>query len=213
MMDEPWAGCGKTGPVLRCGMLILMLLAGLVLTSCAKKIPHTLVKDYPQARIRLIAVMPVTCSGTSDIQASLYLREKVLNALYFKGYPKVPLKLIDEKLMAFDQKQRPTAEGVVPPGVIGELMGVDAVLYVSLMECRTTYRYLYAPTTVAARFELRSAKTGATLWSVQYRAGGRNFDFTTSGLEMKSTQVYEEALQEVVERSLDTLPDGPDILG
>ncbi len=26
------------------------------------------------------------------------LREKVFNELYFKGYPKIPLQLIDEKL-------------------------------------------------------------------------------------------------------------------
>jgi len=183
----------------------------LLLVACAKKITHTLRPEYKDAGVRLIAVLPVR-GDAQDPRVAQLLREKVLAALYFKGYPKIPLGLIDEKLDGLYGKTGAPG-GIVPPQAAGQLLGIDAVLYISLIECRTAYRPLYAPTTVAVRLELRSAKTGETLWSVQDRTVERNFDFTTKGLEMKSTQVYEEALQAVVDRMLDTLPDGPDRLG
>ena len=191
--------------------LLALALAVLLLSACAGKIPHSLQTGYKDAGIRLIAVLPVR-GDAQDPRVARLLREKVFAGLYFKGYPKIPLGLIDERLVGLYGKQG-APDGVVPPQAAGQLLGIDAVLYISLIECRTAYRPLYAPTTVAVRLELRSAKTGETLWSVQDRTGERNFDFTTKGLEMKSTQVYEEALQAVVGRMLDTLPDGPDHLG
>ena len=192
-------------------LLVLFALAVSVPAGCAGKIPHMLQAEYKDAGVRLIAVLPVQ-GENMDPRAARLLREKVFTGLYFKGYPKIPLTLVDDKLATFYQAQA-GPRGVVAPRVAGELLGIDAVLYISLVECRTAYRALYAPTTVAASLELRSAKTGATLWRVQDREVARNFGFTSRDLEMKSCEVYEAAMQMVVDRVLDTLPDGPDRLG
>lgn len=191
--------------------LLAVALAVLLLGACAGKIPHTLKPEYKDAGIRLIAVLPVQ-GENMDPRLARLLREKVLMGLYFKGYPKIPLTLVDEKLATFYQAQT-GAQGVVAPRVAGELLGIDAVLYISLVECRTAYRALYAQTTVAARLELRSARTGETLWRVQDREAARNFGFTSGELEMKSSEVCEAAMQTVVDRALYALPDGPDRLG
>ncbi len=192
-------------------LFVLFALTASVMAGCAGKIPHTLKPEYSEEGVRLIAVLPVQ-GENMDPRAARLLREKVFTGLYFKGYPKIPLTLVDDKLATF-YRARTGPQGVVAPRVAGELLGIDAVLYISLVECRTAYRALYAPTTVAASLELRSAKTGATLWRVQDREVARNFGFTSKDLEMKSSEVYEAAMQMVVDRVLDTLPDGPDRLG
>jgi hypothetical protein len=70
--------------------------------------------------------------------------------------------------------------------------------------------FVYAPTRVSVFFELRSAKTGETLWSSRYRTVKRNYGISREQLELEACQVYEPAIQEVVNTAVGTLPDGPD---
>jgi hypothetical protein len=146
---------------------------------------------------------------SSDPKSSEMLRGKLVEELYFKGYPKIPLKVIDEKLSGVF-----AASGEkLSPQSVGEILKVDAVLYPTLNESRMGRGILYATTAVDAEFELRSAKTGESLWHVRYRTVRRNYGFSHKSLELKASQVYEQAIQEVVNRALGTLPDGPDAIG
>ncbi|MHB8907522.1 MAG: GNA1162 family protein [Syntrophales bacterium] len=185
-----------------------VVLAVVLLSGCAAKIPHVIVPDYGKRGVRLIAVMPVG-NSSSDPRSAEMLRSKLVDELYFKGYPRIPVKVIDEKLAAV----LPGAGGKVPPQMIGEMLKVDAVLYPILNESGMGHGIFYAATAVEARFELFSAKTGESLWRVQYRVVDRNWGFSRKQLELKSSQVYEPALQKMVDRALETLPDGPDAVG
>ncbi len=78
------------------------------------------------------------------------------------------------------------------------MLKVDAVLYPTLNESRMGSGIIYAATAVEAEFELFSAKTGESLWRVQYRVVYRNYGFSRKQVELKSSQVYEPAIQEVV---------------
>jgi len=99
------------------------------------------------------------------------------------------------------------------PKMVGEMLKVDAVLYSKLTESGMGSGIVYAATAVGAEFELLSAKTGESLWRVQYRVTHRNLGFSRKQLELKSSQVYEPAIQELVNQALETLPDGPDAVG
>ncbi|MEI6315348.1 MAG: GNA1162 family protein, partial [Syntrophus sp. (in: bacteria)] len=123
---------------------------------------------------------------SKNVEASRLFRDKVLEAIYFKGYPKIPLNVIDEKLSKiYKDYQQPTVESV-PPRSVGELLGVDAVLYVSLQECDTSFLLLSAKTSVSATFDLRSARTNDSLWSTKYGITERNFEITRERLRMQS---------------------------
>lgn len=187
---------------------LLFFLAVVFLAGCAAKIPHVIVPDYSKRGMRLIAVMPVI-NSSSDPKSAEMLRSKLVEELYFRGYPRIPVKMIDEKLAAIS----PGSGGKVSPQVIGEILQVDAVLYPVLNESGMGRGIFTAATAVEAGFELLSAKTGESLWRVQYRVVHRNWGFSRKQLELKSSQVYEPALQEVVNRALETLPDGPDAIG
>lgn len=189
--------------------LIFILVAAGVAYGCAAKIPHQVIPDYDKKGTRLIAVLPVY-NKTQDEKAARMLRTKILNGLYFKGYPKVPLYVVDKKITEIYREGVDFRKEKISPKTVGQLLGVDAAMYISLERCSTSYVFVYAPTQVVASFELVSAKTGETLWSTGYGAVERIYGFSKKQLEMDSSQVFEPVIQEVVERILETLPDGPE---
>ncbi len=193
--------------------IFLAVLVLVIVQACMwKQQPYTVNPDYSKKGIRLIAILPVTMKS-GDARVGQMMREMVLNELYFKGYPKVPLQVIDEKLAKIYKGNIDFKRGNIPPKAIGDLLGVDAVLYVYLDECSTDFSFIDARTRVSASLELRSAKTGETLWSYLNRTVKRNYGISREQLEMESCQVYEPAMQEVVDQAMQTLPDGPDSVG
>jgi hypothetical protein len=185
----------------------LLLMALIFLAGCAGKIPHVLVPDYGDKRMRLVAVVPVW-NVESDAGTAAMLRAKLIEELHFKGYPEIQPKWIDERLTAF-----PAVGWNLSPLLLGDMLNVDAVLYTTLNEGRMSVTRLYSRIAVDAEFELKSARTGESLWRDHYRAVHRNYGFSRKSLELKSCQVYELAIQEVLNRALETLPDGPDAIG
>jgi len=187
--------------------LVLLLMALIFLTGCAGKIPHMLAPDYGKKGTRLVAVLPVRNLG-SDAGTASVLRVKLIEELYFKGYPKIPPQWIDERLATV-----PAGGENLSPQLLGEMLSVDAILYTTLKKGLTPVTLIYSPVAVDAEFELKSARTGESLWRVRYRVVHRNYGFSRKSLELKSSQVYESAIQEVLNRALETLPDGPDAIG
>jgi hypothetical protein len=187
---------------------LLLLLVLIFVAGCAAKIPHAIVSDFGKRGTRLIAVMPVK-NISSDAKSGVMLRAKLVEALYFKGYPRVPVRSIDEKLAGVSAGS--TME--VAPQVAGEVLKVDAALYTTLNESRMGSGIIYASTVAEAGFELRSTKTGEILWRVRRKEVYRNYGFTRKNLELKSSQVFEKAIEDCMNRALETLPDGPDASG
>jgi hypothetical protein len=154
--------------------------------------------------------MPVKAQA-ADPELTRLMRERVVETLYFKGYPKIPVDVIDDALTKVHDN--PSDSGAdISPQAVRSILNVDAVFYVTLNECRTATTYLYAATMISAVFELRDGKTGATIWTAQPRNVERNFDVTKQRLEQTVYQVLEPAIQDMVEKALQALPDGPDII-
>lgn len=193
--------------------VFLLCVTACVITGCASGVPHTIIPDYNQRGIRLIALVPVD-NKTNVKQASQLLREEILEKLYFKGYPRIPLDMIDEKLTTdCGWSVEANNEFNLPIEVVGKQLGVDAVMYCTLLEWETSFISVYAPTTVSVSLELKDSGTGATLWSSRYSVVDRHYDFTKKRLELKACQSYEPAIGKIVDETLSTLPDGPDSVG
>ena len=205
------SGCRPEGRMNRRlqGVTLFFMIMTMI-TGCGFRTKPAPIPGYAEKGIRLIAVMPVKVK-TADPKLVQLVREKVLESLYFKGYPKIPFEVIDDKLSKVYDKVTDSGTDI-PPQAVRSLLAVDAVLYVTLIECRTTTTYLYAATIVSANFELRSGKTGETLWKAQPQNVERSFDVTKQRLEQSVYQVLEPAIQDVVEKALQGLPDGPDAI-
>ena len=203
------------------GVISILILGMVLMQGCSylSNIPYlpftNKAEDDPQPAsrkldARLIAVLPVDIK-TGDRDAARMLREKLIEDLYFKGYPKIPFELVDAALADFRKRDGGASGSMVAPQVIGSMLGVDAVMYTTLLEANTTYRYVYAPVNVAAVFELKSVKTGDTIWKFESRSGDRGYGVTKNGLELGTTKIYEDVIQEVVKKAMEKLPDGPGI--
>jgi hypothetical protein len=192
--------------------LVFPVILGIIAVGCASQAPLALKQDLEKSKTRIIAVAPVD-NKTPDAKASQLLRSKILDELYFRGYTKLSLELIDKKLEPLYSSEKKTRLGVVAPQVIKELVGADAVMYCTLTEVKHNVGFFYAPVTVAIRCELRSAQTGEVIWSAHYKSTSRNFDFTSKRLEMKSREAFESVMEEVVNKVMETLPDGPNLRG
>lgn len=188
---------------------VALLIVLIVLAGCARKIPYRLAYDYSDQGTRLVAVMPVQSMESDPVTASV-LREKLIEELHFKGYPEIASKWIDERLAAVPGR---SGQDDLSPESLGKMLKVDAVLYTTLKEGRMFVTFLYSRVTMDVEFDLKSTRTGESLWHVHHREVYRNYGVSRKGLELKSCQFYEPAIQEVLNRVLETLPEGPDAIG
>jgi hypothetical protein len=188
--------------------IVVFFIMATIIAGCAARTKPASIPGYAERGIRLIAVMPVKAE-TADPKLMTLMRERILDTLYFKGYPRVPLALIDERLAT--ARAKPSSGGAdIPPQTVRSLLGADAVLYVTLDEFKTSTAWLYAATSLSGTFELRDGNTGETIWKARMQNVERSFDVTTQRLERTVYQVLEPAMQAVVEKTLQGLPEGPD---
>jgi len=177
----------------------------LLLTACAARVPYKLVPDYTRKGIQTIVVLPVT-DKAGDARAAQMLRKKLVQDIYFKGYPKLSPEAVDLRL-ALLTPQNGAVSGNIDPHTVGLLTGAEAALYCTLETLKTSYLALFARMTVEADFALRSTTTGEVLWEAHYATKETCSDITRSRLKVKSCQLCEALLQEAVDKVLMTLPD------
>lgn len=203
-------------------IVLVWILAVILLQGCSTMANIPIIKELPfvapsedvtpavppSLGVKMIAVMPVDIrAGSSD--AAKMIRDKLVQELYFKGYPKIPFEMVDAALADVRRRDGSTPGTVVQPQVIGGMLGADAVMYTTLLEADTTYRYVYAPVDVKALFELRSAKTGDTIWKYESHAKDRDYGVTKNSLELGSTKIFEDVVHAVVMQAVEKIPDGP----
>lgn len=193
-------------------VFVLLITFCLCLSGCSSRAPVVLKSDQNSGTVSVIALLPVE-SNMAGSKASKMMRSKLGDELRFKGYLQIAPDLIDSKLMPLTGGAEVKKNDVVPPKMIEELLGADGVMSCSLMESKTSAGLFYAPVTVSVRCELRSTKTGETLWNAQYRSTNRSFDLIRTRLKMKSRGDLETALEEAVGNVMETLPYGPKLRG
>jgi len=186
-------------------------LAG-TLWGCGSGASYTKVPDFKERELRLIAVVPFSAEG-ADETAVGEIRKMIQEGLYFKGYPNVPLAMVDEKLREAYPPDGTSEKETVSPEAVGRLLGVDAVLYGKIDEWKTSSLLFYTPTTIRVTLALRSAKTGEELWQSSCEVVRRTCGFPGRNLTVKSVIDCNDAMDEVVGKTLSGFPDGPDAVG
>jgi hypothetical protein len=150
---------------------LLAMTAAVMLTGCATK-PY----DYTNYRAhspRSILVLPPLNEST-DIGATYGYLSTVTKPIAEKGYYVFPVAVIDQMMK---ENGLPTAGEMhqVPLKKIHEIIGADAVLYVTLKQYGSKYQVVSSTTVVAAESKLVDVKTGTLIWE-----GKVNFQQGTS---------------------------------
>ena len=138
-----------------------ILIIVLALTGCVTRKPY----DYTNFRAHLphsIVVLPPLNQST-DIKGTYSYLSTVTRPLAEMGYYVFPVAEVDQLMK---ENGMPTAGEMhqVPPSKIGEIIGADSVLYVTLRKYGSKYQVISSVTTVTADAKLVDAKTGLTLW-------------------------------------------------
>ncbi len=150
-------------------ILALMLTAGCAAKKSGEsEVSKATAEDYDARAPRSIAVLPFDNMST-DLDATPLIRPIVRKRLVYKGYDCPGLKKIDDSL---------TEAGVMvshdvyafTPEELGEMLGVDAVMFGTVTDFTTKYAVVYASIAVQLRLELVDCETGDVLWRNEQRA-------------------------------------------
>jgi hypothetical protein len=142
------------------GMGLLVAVAGLAASGCAVKgYDYTNYRAYPP---RSILVLPPVNEGT-DIRATYAYLSTVTRPIAELGYYVFPVALVDQLLK---ENGMPTPGEMVqaPLDKIREIIGADAVLYITIKQYGTRFQLLASTTVVVADARLVDTRTGTLLW-------------------------------------------------
>ncbi len=145
-------------------LLISIIIFMFFLTGC---IPPTMSKEkfspkmYSEHPISILVLPPANKSTAAD--AKDYYLTTVAEPLTNTGYYVFPIEIVSEVLK---QEGLSDVESManVPPQKFAEFFGADAVLYVSILKWNTSYLILSGDVTVQIECELKSTKSGESLW-------------------------------------------------
>ena len=186
-------------------IIVLVLNAG-----CSSKATKKADVDPEKNLVNVIAVLPVENKTQDDVAPGL-LRIRIIDELYFKGYSKISPDFIDRRLEELNTEEKKEKINVISPRKINELVGADGVLYSTLNKSTKGKGFFYRPITLSLTCELRKSENGEIVWKGQYNATSRNFAFTRKGLDMKYYKAYEEVIEELVTKIMETIPYGPNL--
>jgi hypothetical protein len=139
-------------------VLFACILAGCT-TPAPKSYDYT---SFRQNQPRSILVLP-PLNESPTVEATYGYLSTVTQPIAERGYYVFPVALVDQFLR---ENGMPTAWEMhqVPLNKVVEIIGADAVLYVTLKEYGTKYLIMRSVTTVRAEARLVDARTGTLLW-------------------------------------------------
>ena len=141
----------------------IVVALSLILGACAPKAATP--PDYSlfiEENPRSILVVPVL-NSSPEVGASDYFLATITVPLAERGYYVFPVNLVKE-LLADAGLSDPGYVHTTDTVKLGNLFGADAVLYVTIMNWEAKYVVLTTTVVVGFEYELRSAKSGQTLW-------------------------------------------------
>lgn len=167
--------------------------------------------EQPKAILVLPAINDSTAADAPD-----YYSVTIAPLLSAKGYYVMPQEITTEILRGEGITDGRQLEGV-SPAKFGQLFGADAVLFVHIKEWDTNYYVVGGNVTVSAVYELKSTKSGETLWSNSARQvvstsgdsnGGDLFAALIATAIQTAMQDYMPVAQQVNAFALAPLPVG-----
>jgi hypothetical protein len=156
-----------------------------------------------------IVVVPVENKNV-DAKAAQLFRSKLSEEIYFKGYSKISLEEIDQKLESLYVNLDKQTKSAINPKVLKDSLSADAGMYCILTEDNNS-KIFYTTFKITASCDLRSAKTGDLIWNAKSEVIKRNFYFNFKGAKQKLRENFDVLIDEIVNDIIKTLPDGPNL--
>ena len=149
------------------GLTILIILClALAVTSCAIKEmilgpPEPTVLEEQKLPHR-VAILPFV-NKTTNPEASSIVRKMFYNFFGSLNYLDMEPFVIDDNLKRNDLYQSVVAGEAVPASQLGQLLGVDAVIYGQVLNLGKTYAFVYADNAAALKATMVRCNSGQVI--------------------------------------------------
>jgi hypothetical protein len=141
--------------------MFLLVVVCVMLSGCVK-LDHSAYKPYLNHMPKSILVLPPV-NNTANVHASDGFLSTVTMPLAEAGYYVYPVAVVD-RLFKDNGVPTPGDMQAVPLSKISEIIGPDAVLYITVKEWTTTNILIDATTSVTMEYRLVDTKSGELLW-------------------------------------------------
>lgn len=141
--------------------LLLLPFIILIISGCATTKPYDYTA-FEKSKPRSIVVIPPN-NNSIEVNAPYIYLSTLTRPLAEKGYYVFPVLVIDHFLKE-NGLPTPAEMNGIPLDKIGEHIGADAVLYVSIEDWGQKYQVINSVTKVRATLRLVDVKTGDLLW-------------------------------------------------
>ena len=140
-------------------LIVCGALVALMITGCATKYDYTNFRTHPP---RSILVLPPLNEST-DVGGTYGYLTTVTKPIAEMGYYVYPVAVVDN---FYKENGMPTAGEMhqAPLDKIREIIGADAVLYITLKQYGTFYQLIRSTTKVTIAAKLIDVRTGTILW-------------------------------------------------
>ncbi len=141
--------------------LLSLLCFTLMSIGCATTQPYDY-SAFEQSKPRSIVIIPPN-NNSIEVNAPYIYLSTLTRPLAEKGYYVFPVSVIDHFLKE-NGLPTPAEMNGIPLDKIGEHIGADAVLYISIEDWGQKYQVIQSETRIQAKLRLVDVKTGELLW-------------------------------------------------
>jgi hypothetical protein len=142
--------------------LLSLLCITLLTSGCVTTQPYDY-SAFERSKPRSIVVIPPN-NNSLDVNAPYIYLSTLTRPLAEKGYYVFPVAVIDHFLKE-NGLPTPAEMNGIPLDKIGEHIGADAVLYISIEDWGQKFQVIQSVATVQATLRLVDVKTGELLWN------------------------------------------------
>jgi hypothetical protein len=150
--------------------LLWVLIFAAVSSSCALRMfeppPEPAILEKYQLPSR-VAILPFV-NKTSTPQAGVLVRRMFYNFFSSLNYRDLEPFVIDGNLRLNDLYSDVTAGKNVSPQKLGQLLGVDAVIYGDVINLGKIFALVYSDNQAGLKARMVSCKTGQTIWELEH---------------------------------------------
>ena len=139
-----------------------------------------------------VAILPFA-NRTTNPEAGIVLRKMFYNFISSLNYHDQEPYWVDEKLKQTKIYQKIVAGEYVSPQKIGQLLGVDAVVYGEVLSLGKIYALVYSENYAGLRARMVHSDTGQTIWELEHSIHLRSGDMPLS-LPNLATALFKTAI-------------------
>ncbi len=155
---------------LRASIFSLFILV--ILAACGSKgtmeAPKPEVSDESQLPHK-IAILPFA-NHTSNPEAATVVRKMFYNFFSSLNYLDLEPSFVDEKLKKKNYYKEISAGEVVSAQQLGQILGVDAIVFGEVLGLGKVYAVLYSDTQASLKARMVSCYSGQTIWELEHTA-------------------------------------------